>query len=285
MRRLLLLLAAVVVALTGCGGGHVVRGFHTRYGLSAHPPGWGHPAKGEAPAPAPPPTAALPPTAQMFDTITLSTVPANPFALAGYTSGFWPTFVPLLKAWPKAHVVSIAVSARRGGKCLDVEPGDAMPAEAPGWYRKERAAGVKKPCFYSSWWEFTKQLRPALRSAGIGRQDVFEWDADYVYHPRLDVGFDATQWTDHAYGRNLDQSTVTLNFLSVAQPPYVKVKPKPRPKPKTCDKLCTLKHERGRLRRVLTAQYCRVRHPNRHCRGVLHSGANVNRAIRALGGH
>lgn len=39
---------------------------------------------------------------------------------------------------------------------------------------------------------------------------------------------------------------------------------------------------RARLRRTLLAQRCRVTRPSRHCKGVLHSGAIVNRTIRAL---
>ena len=39
---------------------------------------------------------------------------------------------------------------------------------------------------------------------------------------------------------------------------------------------------RVRLRRDLATQHCRVSNPSAHCRGVLKSGARVNRQIRAL---
>jgi lysozyme len=39
---------------------------------------------------------------------------------------------------------------------------------------------------------------------------------------------------------------------------------------------------RAHLRAVLVAQHCRVTHPSRHCRGVIKSGAAVNKAIRGL---
>lgn len=39
---------------------------------------------------------------------------------------------------------------------------------------------------------------------------------------------------------------------------------------------------RGRLRIVLRTQHCRVAHPSRHCRGVLKSGATVDKTIRSL---
>lgn len=229
----------------------------------------------------------------MFDTVDVGTVPADPFALAGYTAGRWPTFLPLRHRWPSAHTVSIAISARYHADCLDVEQWDATPSEVPGWVRSEIKAGWRKPCVYSSWWEFHDQVTPDLARAGIGRSQVWEWDADYTYWPHIDAGFDATQWTDHAFGRNLDESLVTRAFLSIAHPALVKPTPRPHPKPKRRPKPHhkrvnpRLKHlyvYRNHLRKVLVEQHCRVKHPDRHCRGVLRSGAVVNRQIHELGG-
>ena len=114
--------------------------------------------------------------------------------------------------------------------CLDVEPGDATPSQVPGWVKADQAAGFTRPCVYSSYYEFVQQVRPALRHAGIPRSATYDWDASYTYHPHIDAGFDGTQWTDTALGRNLDQSAVLHRFLTIAQPPY-KPSPKPRPKP------------------------------------------------------
>lgn len=188
-----------------------------------HPKGWGAPAPRSIRL-----SPSLVPTATMYDTITLSTVPAKSFALAGYTSGFWPTYLPLRAHYPQAHVISIAVTAAHHADCLDVESGDATPGQVASWVRADKAAGFPKPCVYSSYWEFVNEVRPALQRAGIARSQVFEWDADYTYVPHIDAGFDATQWTDHAFGRNLDASVVTYPFLSIAQPPWVApVNPEP----------------------------------------------------------
>jgi hypothetical protein len=149
----------------------------------------------------------------MLDSITLETIPSNPFALAGYTGGHWPTFNEMRRAWPHAHTVSIAISAAEYADCLDVEPGDAAPWQAPGWVASERRAGNHRPCVYSSWWEWHEYA--ALR----GLRGVWRWDADYTYLPHIDIGFDGTQWTDHAGGLNLDESLVRRAFLSIAHPP------------------------------------------------------------------
>jgi hypothetical protein len=54
------------------------------------------------------------------------------------------------------------------------------------------------------------------------------WLAWYRGTPGLVAGYDAVQYTDTCLGRNLDCSTVSLAFLSIAQPPYV---PPPPPLP------------------------------------------------------
>ena len=195
-------------------------------GGAIHPPGWGQPPPAKLQL-----TAAPSVTAVMFDSITLSTVPSSPFALAGYTSGYWPTYLPMRRTWPTAHTVSIAISTAYHADCLDVEPGDATPGQVPGWVRADKAAGFVKPCVYSSYYMFIEQVRPALRRAGIPRSATFDWDASYTYHPHIDAGFDATQWTDAALGRNLDQSAVLHAFLTIAQPPYTPSHPKPKPHP------------------------------------------------------
>lgn len=218
---------AAGLAVAGCGGGHAAHRLPTASPVAAtgsvHPPGWGAgPTEGLA-APRP----LLAPSAEMFDTITLATVPANPFALAGYTSGFWPTYLPLRAAYPAAHTVSIAVNAAHNADCLDVEPGDATPGQAGGWALADIRAGFARPCLYSDLSEMPA-VQQSLAAAGLARPRYLLWLAWYRFVPGLVSGYDAVQWTDRALGRNLDESTVTLQFLSIAQPPYA---PPPPPDP------------------------------------------------------
>lgn len=220
---------------------------------SVHPAGWGKPAPATALLGARPV-----PTAAMFDSIDVGTIPRGPFALAGYTAGRWPTFVPMRHRWPRAHTVSIAISARYHADCLDVEPGDATPNEVAVWVHADIRAGWRKPCVYSSWWEFHGQVNPALARAHISRSQVWEWDASYTYTPHIDAGFDATQWTDKAYGRNLDESLVTRAFLSIAHPALVPPKPRPKPDPRV-----RLRAELRKLGLLLGA-YSRRHDPHGH---------------------
>lgn len=239
---------AVLVA--GCGGGHhhkgapkvsrsapttVTDGRQSAMG-SVAPPGWGHPPPGTKVHPKAVRPSALPPTADQFDTILVSTVPRNSPYVAGYTSGFWPTYFALLKLPWHPHVVSIAVNASHHAMCLDIEPGDATPSQAASWYfAVKNDPGMRgqlvdgKPCEYSSFWEFVNQIIPVLNAHHIARSDIWEWDANFTMVRHLDQGFDCTQFTDKALGLNLDESMCTLAFLGVHPRP---TPPPPPPAPR-----------------------------------------------------
>lgn len=256
------LAATVVLAACGAGAPHV--GSLPRHaagtplqsaGGSVHPPGWGATPPGYRESAVAPVLGV--PTTVMFDTVTLETIPARPFALGGYTSGLFPTYLPLRRAFPHAHTISIAVTTAHHADCLDVEPGDAEPAQAGPWARADLAAGFSKPCLYSDLAEM-----PAVKqslAAWLGpnwRQRVLLWLAWYRFRPGLVPGYDAVQWTDRALGRNLDQSTVAFPFLAIAQPPYQRPTP---PKPSPSAKAARI----ALLRRLAKRTGCYVKHRRR----------------------
>lgn len=150
----------------------------------------------------------------MFDSVNLDTVPASAQAVAGYTSGNWPTFPEVQRRWPHARHLSIAISARHDAECLDIEPGDSVPADAPGWLIRQEARGVHRPVVYGS--ESTlPQIFGALERARIARSRYRVWSAHYTFTPHVDDHADATQWTDKALGRNLDESLCRPSFFDI----------------------------------------------------------------------
>lgn len=157
----------------------------------------------------------------MYDSISVSQIPSDGPAAAGYTSGYWPTW-QAIKSGPWTHKLSIAVTASHNdAECLDVETGDAAPEQAPSWIKQAKARGVKKPVVYASLSAMPGVLA-ALARAGIGRDEIRLWTAHYtgtqhICTPACGYGFnataDATQWTDEAHGRNLDESLCDGSFF------------------------------------------------------------------------
>jgi hypothetical protein len=171
------------------------------------------------PAPVPKPTTPI----SMFDDVNISLIPKSAPAVAGYVGGHWPTFKSLAKAFPHAELVSIAVTAAEDAMCLDVERGDATPDQAPAWVRRQHARGVKLPIVYTSA-SLLQGLVNLLAAHGLKHgRDYLIWSAHYTFHPHfcspacgfgIRVTADATQWTDHAFGRSLDQSLCQRTIFS-----------------------------------------------------------------------
>lgn len=170
----------------------------------------------------------------MFDAIDLAQIPVGPAAAAGYVDGKWQTFPELAARYPNARLLSIAVSAEHDADCLDVETGDATPADVPGWYARQRARGTERPCIYASASVMEASVIPLVRSGAIARPLVRLWSAHYSgVHicsasscGAVSIPVDGTQWTDRAWGRPLDESLLLADFFTAAT-----AKPAPSPAP------------------------------------------------------
>ena len=171
---------------------------------------------GTTPAPKPKPQ----PFA-MFDDVNVNLLPANAKAYAGYVDGKWKTYPVLLKKFPHAHILSIAVFPQDDADCLDVEPGDARISDAPAWVKRQLARGAKRPCVYTSISQ-AQNLVNALAKAGIKRSQYRLWTAHYTFQkhfcgPACGFSFagraDATQWTDRANNLSLDESICAPDFF------------------------------------------------------------------------
>lgn len=160
-----------------------------------------------------------PPALLMYDSINVSQIPKKAQAVAGYVGGKWPTYNELVKKYPEAHKLSIAISADEDADCLDIEKWDATIDQVPAWVK--RAAKSHKPYVYTSLSQ-AKALIDTLAKAKIKRDSYKLWTAHYTGRAhRCDVGCgygfkdraDATQYDDHALGRNLDVSLCALDFF------------------------------------------------------------------------
>lgn len=166
------------------------------------------------PSPAPQPIT-------MYDDTSDGLVPLNAAAVAGYVNGRYANWLDVVKRFPHAYKLSIAVSSDADADCLDVENGDATPGQAPTWVQRQRKRGSKRIVVYgsvSAW----PSIEAAFKAQGVSLVGVKRWTAHYTYKPhrctsicdsRFTGTADATQWTDKALGRSLDASLCAPNFF------------------------------------------------------------------------
>lgn len=90
----------------------------------------------------------------MYDSVNPAAIPTSAQLVAGYVSGRWTWTAGNWARFPNSVHVTIATAASvNNGVVLDVEQGDATPAQAPGWVATRRAAGVDPTvyCSASTW--------------------------------------------------------------------------------------------------------------------------------------
>ncbi|MDI5965708.1 hypothetical protein [Streptantibioticus silvisoli] len=130
-------------------------------------------------------------TRTMYDGVTVAHLPTGAPLYAGYVDGRYANVTALRKRFPKARIVEIAVLASTdAGQVLDVETGDATPAQAPGWVVSRRHAGVDPTvyCNSSTW----PAVRAAFRNAGIAEPHY--WIAQYDNKATIPTGAVAKQF-------------------------------------------------------------------------------------------
>lgn len=126
----------------------------------------------------------------MYDAVTATNVPKDAKIVAGYINGKYQSYPDLVREFPDAIHVSIAVSADADAQVLDCENFDASPEQCPAWAERQRARG-QIPTVYmnaSTW--------PAVRSAFVA-QKVSEpnyWVANYDGIAEVPAGAIAKQY-------------------------------------------------------------------------------------------
>lgn len=183
--------------------------------------GHGYYLIGKRPKPKPKPAPAPAVEITMYDSVDVKQIPANAAAVAGYVGGRWPTYAALVKDFPRAHKLSIAVSASEDADCLDIEKGDATIPQAPAWVRRQHKRGIKRPVVYTSVSQ-APPLLAALTTHGIKRDEVRLWTAHYTLKPHRcssacgygTLQADATQYANRALDKNLDASLCSSDFFA-----------------------------------------------------------------------
>ena len=162
----------------------------------------------------------------MYDTVSNDQFPSGGQAYAAYVDGSvgdQPNYAFIVKTFPHAFHLSIALFASNNADTLDVEAGAAAPGDVPGWDARQKNRGLLRPCVYASASTMTDSILPVLNQAKISRSQVRLWSAHYgvgehICGPSscrlMPVEADGTQWTSNALGRDLDQSLLLENFFT-----------------------------------------------------------------------
>ena len=168
----------------------------------------------------------------MYDDTNIFLIPLLAKAVAGYVDGRWATWLKLLIRCPLAKHLSIAVFPSDDADCLDCEPGDATNAQAPAWVKRQRSrrkAGgkfdTKAPVLYTSAANGEALIAVCRKAGLVYGVDYLWWSAHYdpalgehICNPKCYPGLQhtahATQYTDHADRKSLDESICSPGFLS-----------------------------------------------------------------------
>lgn len=155
----------------------------------------------------------------MYDAVTPGNIPAGAQLVAGYADGIYANLPELRARFPHATVVEIAVHWTTRAHVLDVEPGDATPAQAVQWLtqtmRDVDTARLTLYCGTDRW----PAVRAAVQAAGIGQPQY--WVAQYDGDPTIPAGAVAKQHVGDFHG--YDQSSVADYWPGVDPPPPVSV--------------------------------------------------------------
>lgn len=140
----------------------------------------------------------------MYDAVTAANIPADARMVAGYidkiklqpwSAADWARFPTAVK------VTIVKKASTNDGHVLDVEPGDATPAQAPGWVRMRRAAGADPTVYMnlSTW----PTVRQAFIDQGVAQPHY--WVALYDGDPAWRAGWAELGCVAKQYAGDVDR--------------------------------------------------------------------------------
>lgn len=145
----------------------------------------------------------------MYDSVNPHGIPGDAKMVAGYVDGLYANTHTLQRLFPNAVVVRIAVSSHTNdGHVLDVEQGDATPAEAVHWVTLRRNAGADPSVYCSA--DVWPQVRKAFQDAHVAEPHY--WIAQWDGKASLPQGAVAKQYMN---GEHFDTSVVADHWDGV----------------------------------------------------------------------
>jgi hypothetical protein len=152
----------------------------------------------------------------MYDSVTASALPTGAPAYAGYYNGSFAILNAIKARFPSATIVSVTPDGEHGAEYIDVEPGDAVPADAPSFIK---LGGLGFYCSASQ----TAACVAACTKAGIARTAYRIWSAHWIGRHICSpaaCGYPAADGTQYASTSGWDESAVNSPaFFSLSTAP------------------------------------------------------------------
>lgn len=130
----------------------------------------------------------------MYDSVNPENIPTSATLVAGYVDGLYRWSDADWARFPNSiHVRIACFASTNDGVVLDVETGDATPAQAPGWVQRRRAVGIDPTIYCNT--TIWPQVVAAFINAGVPQPHY--WIAAYPgIGPTLYAGSVAHQYAD-----------------------------------------------------------------------------------------
>ena len=163
------------------------------------------------------------------DSVGVSSLEAGFPVYAGYAYGPFDNWAALVARFGKtSKLISISPSVEDTERvaCLDVEPGNATPAESPAFVRLGQAGILNKPTIYCSAGDISAVV-DAMSNAGISRNSYYIWSAHWIgLHicGPATCGYPQADGCQYASNNAFDSDVFTASM-------FVSVKPPTPPKP------------------------------------------------------
>lgn len=153
----------------------------------------------------------------MYDSVTLSEIPNEPHAVLAYINGEFANYDEAKVRFPHARLLPTSVTGQVVAECYDLEKGDYLPQSAGVLWEFAHTRGVERPCMYASLSNMDT-VKSSLAQKTSARDTFRLLVADWNGLAQLIPGYDGHQFTNHALGRNLDESILASDFFAPAKP-------------------------------------------------------------------
>lgn len=112
----------------------------------------------------------------------------------GYGAGGYEDYEEVKRDFPGKLYISVSPYVVAGVDCLDIETGDAVPADGPEFVRGWHKVNTNLPMIYANM-STMPSVKDALNAAGLPRSAYYLWVAEWDESPNIPEGFDGIQFS------------------------------------------------------------------------------------------